>query len=227
MRWLSHIFLTAFFLLSAANLVCCFMDWGTGVLLTKPLLMPSLASWFFLATGRLSKPFHQMVFFGLICSFSGDCLLMFADENPDYFLFGLGSFLIAHLFYIAAFWKFPGWEKGMVMRKWWPLMPVLLYLAAMLFYLWPDLPKAFKMPVAIYSMVICAMFLSALNMKGRVEEKKALWLAFGALLFVLSDSLIAVGKFKEVGLSPEVLSVGIMATYLAGQFLIASSSRHL
>lgn len=142
-------------------------------------------------------------------------------------MLGLGSFLIAHLFYITAFFKFPEREKGWVRQKVWPVLPVLFYLVFMVFYLWPDLPSAFKIPVVVYSGVICFMLLSAMNMKGRMDEKQAWLLMLGALLFVLSDSLIAVGKFKSTGISPELFSIGIMTTYLVGQYLIASRSRYL
>lgn len=219
--------LAAFFLLSAANLACSFAGWQTGIYLTKPLLMATLAGWFFVGTGRLPTTFHRLVFVGLLLSLVGDCLLMFADEKPNFFLLGLGSFLVAHLFYIAAFVKYPGWKNGWVASEIWPALPVLAFLIAMVFYLWPSLPEAFKIPVVVYAFTISAMLLCALNMVGRVASQTARWLAAGALLFVLSDSLIAVGKFKSVAVPAEVFSFGIMVTYLIGQFLIASRSREI
>ena len=204
--------------------MCSFAGWHTGIFITKPLLMTSLAAYFYSATMGLPDKFARFVFMALLFSWAGDCFLLFADGKPRFFLFGLGSFLVTHLFYITAFWKFPGREKGWAWQKKWPFVPVLFYLAAMLFYLWPDLTGAFKIPVGAYSFVICAMLLSAMNMRGRVAEKTAFSLMAGAGLFVLSDTLIAVGKFKSTGLSDAVFSVGIMVTYLVGQYLIVRGS---
>lgn len=219
--------LTTFLLLSLLNITANFANWPTLILLTKPLLMTTLAAWFYFATDKLSGRISRFIFIGLLFSWAGDCFLLFVNKNPNFFLFGLGSFLVAHLFYIASFLKFPGWEKGWVRREIWPIVPVAIYLGAMLFFLWPDLPEAFKIPVAVYSLVISLMLLAAMNMRGRMDEKAARFLILGALLFVLSDSLIAVGKFKTTGISEAIFSVGIMSTYLVGQYLIASRSQEI
>ena len=222
----SRTLLLAFFLLLAANLASVVAQWQTGIFLTKPLLMTTLAAWLYLET-KLSTSFHLLIFYGLLFSIAGDTLLMFVAENPNFFLAGLGSFLVTHVFYITAFWKFPGRENGLIWRKPWLVLPVLAYLAAMLGYLWADLPEAFQIPVLVYSCVISAMLVFALNMVGRIPTGIARWLVVGAMLFVLSDSLIAVGKFKSTGVSEVVFSFGIMVTYLVGQYLIASRSREI
>lgn len=226
MKGVSILLLCAFFLLSIAQVSCIVADWQLGIHLTKPLLMATLAAWFCLET-RLSTTLYRFVFYGLLFSIAGDTFLMFVGENPNFFLFGLSSFLVTHVFYILAFWKFPGIKTGLVWRKPWLLLPVLAYLTAMLGYLWPDLPEAFKIPVLVYSCVISAMLVFALNMVGRIPDAIARLLVVGALLFVLSDSLIAVGKFKTTGVPETVFSLAIMLTYLIGQYLIASRSRQI
>lgn len=219
--------ISAFFFFSFLNVVANFAGWSTLIFVTKPLLMTTLAAWFYFSTDRISTSFSRYIFYGLLCSWAGDCFLLFVKNNPNFFLFGLGSFLIAHLFYITAFLKFPEWKNGWVSQKIWPVVPVLFYLVFMVYYLWPDLPSAFKIPVVVYSGVISFMLISAMNMRGRIKEENAWLLIFGAFLFVLSDSLIAVGKFKSTGISPAMFSVGIMSTYLVGQYLIASRCRHI
>jgi len=219
--------LPLFFFFSLLNIVANFAEWQTLIFVTKPLLMTTLATWFYFSTDRISTPFFRYIFYGLLCSWAGDCFLLFVKINPNFFLLGLGSFLVAHLFYITAFFKFPAWKKGWVFRKIWPVVPVVFFLVFMINYLWPDLPSAFKIPVATYSGVISFMLISAMNMRGRIKEDNAWLLILGAFLFVLSDSLIAIGKFKSPGISPALFSVGIMLTYLVGQYLIASRSRQL
>ena len=184
--------LIAFFLVSILNIAANLAEGTILIWLTKPLLMPLLAAWFYLGTDRLSKQVSTLIFSGLLFSWAGDCLLLLVQQNPNYFLFGLGSVLIAHLFYITAFVRYPGFAKGWVRLKLWPLLPVFLYLFFILNYLWPDLPGPFQIPVALYSFVISVMLLASMNMKGRIESRQAFQLMLGALLFVLSDSLIAI-----------------------------------
>lgn len=222
MKKMSKALLGAFILVSVGNLVANFFEWELGVFFTKPLLMTFLAAWFYMETG-LSTAFHRLIFFGLLFSVAGDVFMMLAASDPKYFLLGLGNFLITHLFYIAAFLKFPEGKNGLVRRKPWLLLPVLAFLVFMNVYLWPDLPEAFLIPVFVYSMVISGMLITALNMVGRVEGSASKLLVYGALLFVLSDSLIAVHKFKATGIPALTFSLAIMSTYLLGQYLIAKA----
>ena len=57
----------------------------------------------------------------------------------------------------------------------------------------------------------------ALNRKGAITEKSFNWVLWGAILFILSDSLIALNKFTvDIPLS----KTWIMATYMGAQYLI-------
>ncbi len=104
------------------------------------------------------------------------------------------------------------------------IIPVIIYLFAFIWYLLPDLPTDFKIPVIIYGVVISTMLTLSINIIDRATTESAKMLITGALLFVISDSIIAIGKFKEIGLKDNILGLFIMATYIIGQYLIAKSS---
>jgi uncharacterized membrane protein YhhN len=60
---------------------------------------------------------------------------------------------------------------------------------------------------------------SALNRKNKVSEKSYFTVLAGAILFVFSDSLIAINKFA-VGIPKS--GIWIMTTYILAQYLIMS-----
>ena len=72
-----------------------------------------------------------------------------------------------------------------------------------------------KIPVILYTGVIMVMALSALFRKA---EGSSLVLV-GAVLFVSSDSLLALNKFDEPFMGARFWT---MATYILAQFLIAA-----
>ena len=78
-------------------------------------------------------------------------------------------------------------------------------------------------PVNLYAVVITAMALSAWNTKSKVDNTVFFSLLSGALLFMLSDSLIAINKFR---VPLPAAGFWIMITYLAGQYLIVRVVAH-
>lgn len=145
----------------------------------------------------------------LIFSVGGDVFLGLNRE--DFFVFGLGSFLIAHLFYIFLF------IRSMPIRlNTSPLQKVgagvlILYSVAMLAWMLPSLGDL-AIPVVIYIGVITVMGVSALLAGFRTP-----WVLIGSVLFILSDSVIAINKFKlELAAAPYL----IWGMYYTGQYLI-------
>jgi uncharacterized membrane protein YhhN len=222
MKNLSSSVLSLFGILSAANLLAIAMQSAWGIYLTKPLLLTSLSLWFYLQTRHRQTPFTRAMLAGLIFSIAGDTFLMLNREGAEqFFLYGLGSFLVAHLCYITAFLKYPYLKNGLVAKNIWLVLPFVLFLAWFSWFLWSSLPPVFKIPVVVYATVIVTMAVTCLNMKGRIAEKAFQLLFTGALLFVLSDSLIALTSFKYPDFSEIPARLSIMITYLAGQCLIA------
>ena len=75
-------------------------------------------------------------------------------------------------------------------------------------------------PVVIYGITISTFgSVALLNYRGE-KSTENLWLCIGAILFVLSDSLIALNKFYEPN---EIYGVAIMISYILAQFLICKA----
>lgn len=197
------------------------------ILTTKPLLVSMLAFWFWRTIGNNTSSFSKFLLLGLIFSVGGDTLLMFVEHGPRlevFFLLGLGSFLIAQLCYAYALWSYPKVTEGIIFRKPWIAMLFLGYLVWILATLWGGIPGPMRLPVGVYATAIVAMAIAAANLYGRTTPNVFWGFLGGVLLFVLSDTLIALNKFGEPIAGARF---AIMFTYLLAQFLIAVYSSRL
>jgi len=176
----------------------------------KPLLIPILSS---LVLFEKEFPTKKVLLAALFFSWVGDVVLLFADKGTIFFIIGLVSFLIAHLLYILLFMKL----QKVKTTKYLPYsILVLVYLIGLLSFLWNDLGDL-KLPVLIYASVLSMMLLFAIKGKFVWENHNGNYILFGAIFFVLSDSLLAINKFH----SPiSLASFLIMSTYLVAQFLL-------
>lgn len=217
----------AFSLISIAYLIAQIADQHTLIFILKPLLMPMLAWWLANETRDVPPRFLlRMVLAGLIFSTLGDVLLLFAggESGALFFLMGLVAFLFTHLSYIGGFSSLGNHKNGFLRSQPWWVLPFLVFLTGFLWWLWPGIPTDMRLPVSVYAGVITTMALSVVNLRDAVTPKIFWPMLAGALLFMLSDCLIAVHKFGnalgEAGLA-------IMVTYLVGQFLIARGVRDI
>jgi uncharacterized membrane protein YhhN len=109
---------------------------------TKPLLVISLIVYFLLQSKTLQKPIRNFMVLALFFSLVGDILLMFDDQNPMFFMFGLIAFLLAHIMYIKVYMKHQ--NKS---RQPFPFIMLLLLYAIGLFYMLKDGLGAMLLPV--------------------------------------------------------------------------------
>ena len=221
----SNFLLLIFLLLCLINLWAEYDFNKTLIYCTKPLLMTTLAIWFWEKTG-LERNFSRLIFGALIFSFGGDTLLMFVEggEGELFFMLGLLSFLIAHCFYFFAFYKYQSKKTGWLRKKPWTALPLLLYFGIFNWYLIPEVPAEMQIPVTIYSLAIMSMALACLNLFGKLNATIFQLLFTGVILFVLSDSIIAVNKFQSGQLNIPYARLWIMTLYLTGQFLITKGA---
>lgn len=217
-----RLLLYGFALAAFTNLLAEFQQIEWLILCSKPLLLTFLSIWFYLQLRPLIYKYEKWVLAGLIFSIGGDTLLMFVEHGPQqehFFLLGLGSFLLAQLCYLMAFLSYPEAKKsGSIIKQPLLALPFLLYLAGLLYILWPGIGQDLRIPVSVYALAIVSMAIAAFNLKALLSSTAWRMLIAGVLLFVLSDSLIAINKF----LQPLSLArISIMATYLLGQYWIA------
>lgn len=185
---------------------------------SKPLIMFTLLVYYL--TGRKAKPntLTYLMVGAIFFSWGGDMLLMLQGKFEGLFVFGLASFLIAHLFYIPAYNKAVFTESSDESKHF--IRTRIVFLAfiglALIYMLYPNLDDLL-IPVIIYTMVIITMAVFAVRRKGRTIDKSFIMVYSGALLFVMSDAMIAIDKFLNPLVQARLL---IMATYIAAQLLI-------
>ncbi len=188
----------------------------------KPLIIPAIIGYFDSEVNSITKGIAKWVLFALLFSLLGDVLLMFQEKKSIFFLLGLSAFLIAHIFYIIFFHK--ARVKEYVKSNPWLLVIVVIYYAALINLLSPYLFDM-KIPVLIYGVVISFMFMLAMHMLFIKNKPAGQWMMTGALLFVMSDSILAINKFYQPF---EMAGVLIMLTYGSAQlFIVEGAGRYI
>ncbi len=179
----------------------------------KPLIMISLAVYYLANTQQKSILFLVAMLF----CWAGDVLLLFPSEL--FFMAGLVAFLTGHVLYIFCYQQMRFNESKNALlgtQKVRFALPIVLAGTGLVVVLYPVLGDL-KIPVMIYALVITIMAMQALFRFGYTSNKSFALVFIGAILFMISDSLLAINKF----LMPiQFASVGIMATYMMAQYLI-------
>ncbi len=189
---------------------------------SKPLIVPALIFYFLCLSEPRNYFSGKWVVFGLLFSWLGDVLLLFVAKNEIFFLLGLASFLVAHIFYILFFQRVRKEEK--IKLRYWLWGTVIIYYAALISWLYPYLGDM-KVPVWVYGLVISTMFLLAMHMLFIKNKAAGRWMMTGALLFVISDSILAINKFYQAF---EMAGILIMITYgLAQLFIVEGTTRYI
>jgi uncharacterized membrane protein YhhN len=198
----------------------CLND-DTLVAVSKPLLMVSLLM-FFNDRARFALPKVKYLIFGaLLCSLAGDVLLLFSGQGEHFFILGLIAFLAAHVCYI---YYFRGMSKyNGAARSTYKLIMAVLAGLLVLILLWMLFPKlgVMKLPVFAYAIVIGCMMLSVIYAFAHFRNAFALLCMAGALLFAVSDSILAYNKFHTPFADASWL---IMLTYGLAQLLLVWGS---
>ncbi|XP_029780605.1 lysoplasmalogenase isoform X1 [Suricata suricatta] len=163
--------------------------------------LPVLCLVVFLQAAGPGWGYRALLQAALLCSALGDACLIW----PEAFLYGVAAFTAAHLLYLWAFGLTPP-RPGL-------LLPIALASLLQHGLLLPHLPPGMALPLVTYSLVLAAML-----WRGLARGGGARW---GALLFALSDSVLAWDAFAQP--LPHARLV-VMTTYYAAQLLIALSA---
>jgi uncharacterized membrane protein YhhN len=179
-------------------------------LLTKPLTTGLIIAVAALAVPAPSE-YKTFVLAGLVFSLLGDVALMFPDK---WFTAGLVAFLAAQALYILAFKPRPGQSLSPT-----TFLPYVLFGLLMFFLLAPKLGPM-KVPVFVYIAAITTMAAFAAGRFVNVGGTRTLLAFLGAVLFLVSDSVLAYNRFARK--MPGARAV-ILVTYFPAQLLIALS----
>jgi uncharacterized membrane protein YhhN len=199
--------LPAFFLVSTLNLLFEAAGPHLGFAVTKPLLMPLLLAVAVAARRGMSK----LLLGALAGAFVGDTMLLFSGTL---FLIGMAGFACTHVCYIRLFLG-PARRHRIRLRG--ALAAYGVIWAALISSLWSGLDASLRIPVACYSLLLAGMATTSFAASRRT--------ALGGALFLLSDSLIAAHLAHWS--TPTGTGFAVMATYLAGQYLLVTGARAL
>jgi len=177
----------------------------------KPLTTVLIIGVAAIAATPLPASYKTLVVIGLLFSLLGDIALMFPAK---WFTAGLVAFLTAHILYILAFKPGPGHQSSPTV-----FLPFVLYGLLMFFLLAPGLGKM-KLPVLVYIGVITAMAGFAAGRFVDLGGTPPLLAFAGAILFLISDSVLAYDRFARKVPRAQLL---ILGTYFPAQLLIALS----
>jgi len=156
-------------------------------------------------------PFRLRILLGLTACLAGDVFMMLREKR---FVEGLVSFLLGHLFYISAFLTVMS-----VRVDFGTVFPLFIFAGAMMAILFPHL-GGMKIPVAAYILVITVMGGLAIQRYVDVGGAAAFRAFAAAVLFIVSDSLLAVNRFVRPF---PWAQAGILSTYFTAQILFALS----
>ncbi len=208
-------------LLSAGTLLCALLciraerrgeRWAVYVF--KPATMLCVIAIGALGAPSLRDPYAAAVLAGLAFSLAGDVWLMLPSDR---FAAGLGSFLLAHLCYVAAF-AGPAGPRGGVPG----LLPFLGVGCLMLALLLPGVRgRGLRAGIVVYVAAIAAMGWQAAERAHDLGDSGARLAALGAVLFLGSDSALAWNRFRRPFGEAQAV---VLSTYFGGQWLISLST---
>lgn len=182
-------------------------------ILFKPLLVGSLIG-YFLSSTKAATSLRRSTIGALIFSVIGDTFLLFAQKNDLFFILGLSAFLFAHVCYIYCFAYIFKREKWRFSFIW--IMPMGFYYYLLMSSLMPHL-DGLTIPVLLYGLIISVMAFLAFMSTQSSNKKLSFYFITGSLLFLISDSVLAINKFYfPFAISGWV----IMTTYIAAQYFL-------
>jgi uncharacterized membrane protein YhhN len=179
--------------------------------LFKPLTIGLIIVLAWASGGQEPDRYFWLIFAGLLFSAAGDVFLMLPKDR---FVAGLLSFLVAHLLYIVAFSAPAGFLAAPLLA-----LPYLAGAGALLVILLPKTGKL-ALPVIVYSTALATMGWQAACRWQVMQDDASLYAMIGAILFMVSDSVLAINRFAKPFRAAEAV---LLSTYFAAQTLIALS----
>ena len=185
----------------------------------KPFIMIYIAGYFLANSKNIDKKVVQFALFAFLFSWMGDMLLMFVEKGKMFFILGLASFLVAQIGYVFLFLRtinLSG-KKPFLKKKPYFLIAYIAFGLIVYIALYEQLDPVLKVAVFVYMTALLSMSAMALNRFGNGHPISFSLVFIGSLLFVFSDTMIAINRF----LTPiPYEGILIMTTYISAQYLI-------
>jgi uncharacterized membrane protein YhhN len=155
---MKKIALISFFIVALGELISIAVQLEQLHLVCKPLIMVTLGAYYLSSVGENRS---LVVLLAIIFSLAGDVSLMFDSIDSIYFIIGLISFLISHVFYIVAYRQHQYDEQSdslQGIQKLRAAFPIVLAGTGLVVILYPTLGDL-KFPVVVYALVLVVMVL--------------------------------------------------------------------
>jgi len=146
------------------------------------------------------------VLIAFIFSLFGDIFLMLGDEG---FVYGMIAFLFAQVVYSFAF------MQQVSNYNYYLLIPIFILTYGFYLLIVKELGK-YRRAVSLYVSIITLMLWLAVNRFVFENSLQNTYIFAGAILFVVSDGLLSVNKFKRKFPFADAI---ILLTYYAAQYL--------
>lgn len=159
-------------------------------------------------------PYFYWLLAGLVFCLFGDIFLMFPDRM---FMHALVAFLIGQVLYTLAFTSGIGFGFSLYF-----VVPLLLYGILIFIVLLPHL-QGLRLPVLLYIIIICCMAWQAWERWQRVGGTRTFLAAVGAVIFMISDTVMAMNRFRKPFTRAHTMSLS--AYYLAQWFIALSAGQ--
>lgn len=196
-----------FFAVAFLDIIGIVTDISMLQMVSKPLIILTLIILYYFSAIRRSYWYLLALLFSLF----GDIFLL---NKTNYFLLGIASFLMTQIMYSILIIKLL--NKSSIKQKLIASFPFIVFFSILISVLGSKLDEYF-VPVIIYAVAISVFgILSLLNYQLN-STKSSRFLLVGAVLFIISDTMIALNKFQEPKL---IYPVAIMITYIFAQYLI-------
>ena len=185
----------------------------------KPFILIWIGGYFFMQAKNLDAKVVRLALFAFVFSWFGDLLLMFTEINFIFFMLGLVSFLVAQIFFISLFLRtinISGKKPFLKKKPYW-LIGYIAFGLIVYILLYDQLDTVLRVAVFIYMTALLSMSSMALNRFGNGHPISFSYVFIGSLLFVLSDTMIAINKFL-IPIPYE--GIFIMTSYISAQYLI-------
>lgn len=184
----------------------------------KPFILLWIWGYFLWFSRGIDKTVVKLASWAYFFSWAGDLFMMYSGDFL-YFILGIFSFLVAQVVYIFLFLRtinLSGKKPFLKKKPMW-FMPYMAFGLVVYIALFPQLDAALRIAILVYMVAILIMSAMALNRYGNGHPVSFSLVFTGSLLFVISDTLIAINRFL-IAIPYEGLL--IMTTYIAAQYLI-------
>lgn len=187
-------------------------------ILTKPLLMPTLAASLITNPKAANSPLRTSTLVAQAGGWGGDLALM--GDGPENFVLGSSSFAVGHAAYISGFLsnrsKTPRRGPKAVAALWATTSPGMIFGAS-------KQDKRLGPTIAGYSAMLASTVAAATQLDPALPKSARRATLLGAGLFMLSDSILGTRKFLLKN-PPHRLESAVMATYTAAQFMLSEGA---